>query len=46
MKKSTLIFGVSWNPIVPSEMFFNPILQKRINALGYKVLPNYDIEKM
>jgi hypothetical protein len=32
--------------IVAYKLVGNKILTKRINALGYKVLPNFDIEKM
>ena len=32
--------------IAPNTDQIKAVMTKRINALGYKVLPNYDIEKM
>jgi hypothetical protein len=39
-------YAVRWNPLISKTSAFTKIPIKRINALGYKVLPNYDIEKM
>ena len=40
-------YGVAWNPMISSiPSIFSKRPTARINALGYKVLPNYDIEKM
>ena len=39
-------YGVEWSRTIGLISRWSDVLTKRINALGYKVLPNYDIEKM
>jgi hypothetical protein len=39
-------YGIKWNPMLRLTSIWSKAQTKRINALGYKVLPNYDIEKM
>ena len=38
-------YNLQWKAIMPSYII-TEVLGRKINALGYKVLPNYDIEKM
>jgi len=39
-------YNVAWNPLITKTNIWSDMFSKKLNALGYKVLPNYDIEKM